>query len=103
MYMEIIFFFADLIRQYLQKGDIIGFINAVFTLTIGEFWYVFPLMFIFIPLYIKTGSLEYVVVLWILIGGILTAMLPAPAMQITAILTVLGIAFILYRLVRRYA
>lgn len=90
---------ADLLSQYLLKGDLIGFINAVYTSLIGELWFAIPLMIIFIPLYIKTRSIAYCALLWMLLGGILIGLLPAQAATVGSIFVILGVAIILFKLV----
>ena len=91
---------TDLLGQYLAKGDLIGFINAVYTNLIGEFWFAIPLLFITLPLYLKTGSLEFVAIVWMLTGSALIAILPAMASTVGTIFLVLGIGILLYRTVR---
>ena len=92
---------SDLLSQYLMQGDFIGFINAVYTSILGELWFAIPLLILFVPLYIKTESLEFCAILWILIGGLLIAMLPAMAATTGTLLLVLGLAVLLYRLAEK--
>ena len=92
---------TDLFEQYLFKGDFFGFIDGVYLSIIGRMWYVFPLLFIFVPLYIKTQSLEFCAILWILVGGALIALLPAQAATVGTLFLVLGIAVLLYKLAAR--
>lgn len=92
---------SDLLSQYLMQGDFIGFINAVYMSILGELWFAIPLLILFVPLYIKTESLEFCAILWILIGGLLIAMLPAMAATTGTLLLVLGLAVLLYRLAEK--
>jgi len=92
---------SDLLTQYLMQGDFIGFINAVYVSILGELWFAIPLMILFIPLYIKTESLEFCAILWVLIGGSLIAMLPAMAATTGTLLLVLGLSVLLYRLAEK--
>jgi len=84
-----------------MQGDFIGFINAVYMSILGELWFAIPLLILFVPLYIKTESLEFCAILWILIGGLLIAMLPAMAATTGTLLLVLGLAVLLYRLAEK--
>ena len=93
--------FSDLLSQYLMNGDLIGFINAVYTSLLGEIWYAIPLAIIFIPLYIKTGSLTFCSIMWILLGSLLVGLLPARAATVGTTFIILGIAVLLYKLVSR--
>jgi len=92
---------TDLLTQYLMQGDFFGFINAVYLSILGELWFAIPLMILFVPLYIKTESLEFCAILWILIGGSLIAILPAMAATTGTLLLVLGLAVLLYRLAEK--
>ena len=92
---------SDLLSQYLMQGDFIGFINAVYMSILGELWFAIPLLILFVPLYIKTERLEFCAILWILIGGLLIAMLPAMAATTSTLLLVLGLAVLLYRLAEK--
>lgn len=91
---------SDLL-SYLLQGNLLGFVNAVYTSILGELWFAIPLMLLFIPLYIKTESIEFCAILWVLLGGILVGLLPGIASTTGTLLLVLGIAAILYRLVSR--
>jgi hypothetical protein len=88
----------DLLSQYLLNGDLGGFINAVYLSILGEAWYVIPYFILFTLIYIKTESLEYCAILWILLSGLLLYTVPAQAATVGALFLVLGIAIILYRL-----
>jgi hypothetical protein len=88
----------DLLSQYLLKGDLIGFVNAVYLNIMGEAWYIIPYFIIFALTFIKTESLEYCAILWILLSGVLLYVFPTQAATVGAMFLILGIAIILYRL-----
>jgi hypothetical protein len=88
----------DLLSQYLMQGDLIGFINAVYLNIMGEAWYIIPYFIIFALTFIKTESLEYCAILWILLSGVLLYAFPTQAGTVGALFLILGIAIILYRL-----
>ena len=87
--------------SYLMSGDLFGFADAVYSGLVGELWLLIPLLILFVPLYIKTESLEFCGILWMLLGGLLIGFLPARATAVGTVLLVLGIAAVLYRLVSR--
>lgn len=87
-----------MLDQYLMQGDLIGFINAVYLNLLGEAWYIIPYFIIFALCYIKTESLEYCAILWILLSGVLLYTFPTQAATVGALFLILGIAIILYRL-----
>jgi len=88
----------DLLSQYLLKGDLIGFIIALYTSVMGEVFFAFILLGISVPLYIRTQSLAYVTVVWIILGALLEAIIPTTGLSLGKILMVLGVAAILYQL-----
>jgi len=81
--------------------DFTGFITETYSGLIGELWLTIPLLIIFVPLYIKTESIEFCAILWVLAGSILIVTLSEVAFTTGSILLMLGIAIILYRLARR--
>lgn len=87
--------------QYLLNGDLFGFVDAVYFNLLGEIWYAIPLLLIFLPIYIKTESIEFCAILWVLIGSLLISLLPALAATTGTVLLVLGLGILLYRLVER--
>jgi len=89
---------SDLITQYLLQGDLVGFIFAVFTSSMGEYFYGIIVLVLTVPLYIRTQSLTYVYLLWALLGGILTALLPLGVLSVANIFLALGIGGLLYKL-----
>jgi len=91
---------ADLIDQYLRIGDLVGFIIAVYTSLIGQVFYGLILLIITVPLYIRTQSIMYCSILWIVINSILVVMVPTPGFNLAYVLLAAGIAGILFELFR---
>jgi len=93
---------STLLWQYLLKGDLTGFIIALYTYSLGEIFFGLILLAIFIPLYIRYQSLMAVSVIMILLGSMIEYLVPTQGITMSKILIILGIAGILYRLfVRR--
>jgi hypothetical protein len=86
---------------YLTQGNLIGLINALFlsafklqSIVVGVL-----LLVIFGPLYIKSRNLLLCSILWILLGAIFVSLVPDLA-GLAVILLILGVASLLYKLVR---
>jgi len=90
--------FDNLIEQYLLNNDLIGFIIAIYTSVLGQLFYGVLVMIITVPLYMRTQSLSYVTILWILMGTLIETVLPIAVFNIGHVLIVLGIAGLLYKL-----
>jgi len=91
-----------LLTQYLMKGDLVGFVTGCYTMRLGEVFYGLVLLALMIPIYIRYQSLMAVAVLMLLLGAVIEYMIPTPAITMSKILIILGVAGILYRLfVRR--
>lgn len=88
----------ELLWQYLQQGDLVGFATALFTSVLGDLFYALILLALTLPLYIRTQSLSYVAVLWIVLSGALVVLVPAEAQRLLRLLFVLGVAAILLKL-----
>lgn len=87
--------------NYLVNGNFLGLVNALFlsvfqlqSIVVAVFLLVF-----FAPLFIKTRNLLLCSILWILIGGSFIALVPDLA-GLAVILLILGVASLLYKLVR---
>jgi len=89
---------SDLITQYLVQGDLIGFVLAIFTSSMGEYFYGLLILFITVPVYMRTQSLTYVYLLWACSGLLLLPLIPLGAYSVAGILITVGGAGILYKL-----
>jgi len=87
------------LTTYLRSGNLIGFVTSAYTNLMGEVFWAVIVLVISVPIYMKTGSLVYVSVMWLLLGSILGAMLPPEASHIAWILIGLGVSVIFYKLV----
>jgi len=84
--------------QYLLNGDLIGFINAIYISLIGELFYGLIVLMVTVPIYIRTQSLGYVCIVWLLVGALLQVVLPVATFNIGWVFIVLGLAGILWKL-----
>jgi hypothetical protein len=92
----------DLLWQYLQNGDLIGFINAVYQSIMGEAWFIIPYFAIFALLYVKTESLSYCAIVWILLSSVLLYAFPAEAGTVAGLFLVLAVGIILFRVAMHF-
>lgn len=82
---------TDLLQQYLMQGDLLGFVNAVFTSSMGSIYYGFLMLIVIVPLYARTQSLAYVTVLAIILSAAFYALVPVAAQSIVGLLLVLAV------------
>jgi len=88
------------LQQYLQSGDLVGFIFAVFTRLIGPTFYALLFIGIAAPLYIRNQSAIPIAILSILFLALLQPIIPASALNIAGALLGLAIAALLYKTFR---
>lgn len=90
----------SLLLTYLMAGDYLGFIMACYTTRIGQLAYVLVILMFTIPLALRTQSVTYVAIVWMILGVIFQTAVPliGPA---TVILEILGIGALLFRLFAR--
>ena len=88
---------VSLLLTYLMAGDYLGFILSCYTTRIGQLAYVLIIMIFTVPLALRTQSITYVAIVWVILGGIFQAAVPliGPA---TVILEILGIGALIFRL-----
>lgn len=82
---------VELLMTYLSQGNLLGFLVACFTSRIGQWFYVLLTFFGTVPLYLRTQSVLYPALIWILIGGLFIQVMPmiSPA---AVVLIILGIS-----------
>lgn len=91
----------DLAYVYIIKGDLTGFVTAIYTSLLGEAFFAILILIITLPLYLRTQSLSYVSLLWLLLGSVFAALLPPAARNIAYVFIILGTGGLLYKLWRR--
>ena len=82
-------------------GDITGFVVSVYQDPMGQFFMGFVLLTIFGLMYIRTNSLLYSSVVWILLSFSLESVVPTAGYSIGKLFIVFGIAAGLYSLFTR--
>lgn len=91
---------TDLIDQYLLMKDLLGFIQAMYTVRIGEMIYVLWAMLIAVPIYMRTQSLTYISIVSLLFAGIVWVALPASSLHLTWVFLILGITGLIFKAFR---
>ncbi len=86
----------NLLWQYLLSGNLIGFIFACYTVTIGQTLFVLITILICVPLYVRLKNLTVLAIAWIVLGGVFIAAMPIVS-PFAVLLVVLGIAAIIYK------
>jgi len=89
------------LTTYLKNGDLIGFIVSPYTNLMGDMFWALIVLIISFPIYMKTGSLSYVAVMWLLLGSALGSLIPASANRIAWILIGLGVSIIFYKMIEK--
>lgn len=90
----------SLLWQYLHTGDLAGFVIACYTQLIHQMFYVVVLLMLMVPIYIRSQSITYVAILWILFASVLIPLFPAVAWPLGYVLLAMGVGVLLYRAVR---
>jgi len=88
----------ELMNQYLKTGNLVGFVFAIYSSLIGDLIFGIIILIISIPLYLRTQSLAYVALLWLLLGSMFAFLIPIPARMTGYVFMILGVAGILYKL-----
>lgn len=88
---------ADLIQQYLMTGDMMGFIIAIFSQSIGSVFFGIVLMGFSVPIYTRTQSIGLIALIWFIVWGFIEMIVPTPAMSLGKVVMAFAGAVILYR------
>jgi hypothetical protein len=90
------------IQQFIYEGDYFGLFQAIYTSAFlsADIFYVFLSMAIVLPLYIRTKSLTYCALAWILLGSLFIVASPLVS-GIAVLLVAMGMASLLYKVVMR--
>jgi hypothetical protein len=83
--------FTDPLMQYVLNGDLIGFVLATYTSTIGNVFYAVAVFFVTSVIYLRQQSLFLVSLLWLFIGGSYIALFWEFS-SVAVLFTVLGVA-----------
>lgn len=90
----------SLLLTYLLAGDLAGFIIACYTTRIGQLFYAILVLCFTVPLAIRTQSITYVAIVWLILGIFFIPAVPliSPA---AVLLLILGIGGLIYRVYTR--
>lgn len=91
---------SNLLLQYLLHGDMIGLVIAVYTSTMGEWFFGAVMLIVSVPLYIRTQSVTYCVVLWLVCSGMLMVIVPFQFQKVISLFIILTVAGIIYSLIK---
>lgn len=85
--------------QYLFEGDYLGFIQAVYVSAFqsADIFYALVIMLFTSPLYIRSKSLLFLSIIWILLGGLILVATPIIA-GVAMLLMIFGLAGMLFKL-----
>jgi predicted MPP superfamily phosphohydrolase len=87
----------SLLSTYLIAGDLLGFITACYTTRIGQVFYAILALIVTIPLAIRTQSITFVALIWLLLGGLFMWAVPT-IFGVGTLFIILAIASLLYKL-----
>lgn len=81
---------------YLEAGDLLGFLVACYTSVIGQLFYVILILCFTVPLALRTQSITYVSIVWLICGAVMIPAVPliSPA---SVLLLILGVGGLIYR------
>lgn len=93
--------YVNPLMQYVWKADFIGLILGVYTTTMGSMFFGIILLIVTLPIYIRTQSVMYCAVVWILCSGLLIAFTPIAWQSTIALFLVLALGGLLYSIFSR--
>lgn len=87
--------------QYLLQGDLLGFFQAIFMVGFNsaDLLYGVLAMVFCIPLYIRTKSLLFLCIIWVILGGFFIALMPIVS-GLALLFMALGIGGLIFKLIR---
>jgi len=82
---------SDEFLQNLLANDWLQWIIAMYVSPLGQFFYLFVAILIWVPLYIRTQSLAIPMLVWLLLGGFFISLMPIIA-PVAVVISVIGAA-----------
>lgn len=82
---------ADLLTQYLMTGDLLGFLQAIYTSVMGVYFYGLLALFIMVPLYLRYQGVTIVLILMIILSASMYYLIPPSGFKVISIILVLGL------------
>lgn len=89
---------VDLLMTYLVEGNLLGFIVACYTSRIGQFFWMIIILMFTVPLALRTNSIVYVAVVWLVLAGVFQAVIPMIS-PVAVIFVIMAITGLIYRAV----
>jgi hypothetical protein len=89
---------STVISGYLAAGDYLGLAFAPFGLLLGDMFGAIIMFAIMMPLYNKTQSIDYCLVVWCMLSATLTVILPLAVFRLSYVFLIFGVAILLYKL-----
>ena len=86
------------ISGYLAAGDYLGLAFAPFGLLLGDMFGAIIMFAIMMPLYNRTQSIDYCLMVWCMLSATLTVILPLATFRLAYIFLILGVTVMLYKL-----
>ena len=86
------------ISGYLAAGDYLGLAFAPFGLLLGDMFGAIIMFAIMMPLYNRTQSIDYCLVVWCMLSATLTVILPLAVFRLSYVFLIFGVAILLYKL-----
>lgn len=90
------------LKQFLFEGDYFGLIQAIYTNAFGsaDIFYTVLSLIIVAPLYIRTKSLVFCAIAWILLGSFYIVAFPLVS-GVAVLLVAMGLASLLFKIFMR--
>ncbi len=87
-----------IVDGYISTGNYIGLFVAPYALLLGDMFGGVCIFAIMLPLYMRTQSLNYCLIVWVLLSAALTAALPLSTFRLAYVFLIIGVAGLLYKL-----
>lgn len=91
---------SPLALPYLVNGDYLGFVHSIFYSLMGQTFYAFIMLILYVGLYLRLKTIAMPSIAWLLMGGFWAGLAPAFT-PVPYILSGIGVAGILYSLYSR--
>ena len=90
--------------QFLAEGDLVGFLQALYVMVFSsaDIFYALLAMLGMGAIYIRTRSLIFLSILWLLVGGFFIVALPLVA-GLGVVFLILGVAGLLFQLFKPHS
>ncbi|RLG68825.1 MAG: hypothetical protein DRO11_08555 [Methanobacteriota archaeon] len=90
------------LQQYLNNGDLLGFLTACYTRLIGDLFWGIIVLIIGLYLHIRYQSIIPVAIVFIGLGSLFIVFVPLAAYKLGYVLIALGLGSLLYKFIRSF-